>query len=301
MPATCIHVRSHAKINFYLDVLPRRADGFHNIETIFQTVSLHDELTVRPASHLELTCSVDGLDCGESNLVMRAAHALQSATGRNAGATMHLEKRIPIAAGLAGGSGNAAAALVGLNRVWNLGLIGAQLEEIGGQIGSDVPYCLRGGTVAATGRGEIMVPLPELAHTWIVLVHPELTVSTRDVYLSPSLEKNTEPQERGRTRSFSRAIERFTAGDVASAMFNRMESVVFAMHPELSEIKRALLSCGCRAAAMSGSGPTMFGLCDSEEIARATARSLTLWRTTVVHTVPVGTELRGVDPSPVRL
>ena len=289
-----IRARSYAKINLYLDVLPQRPDSFHDIETIFQTVSLCDELAIGPTTGaLSLTCTNAQLDCGAGNLVMRAAMALRERTGCTAGATMTLTKRIPIAAGLAGGSGNAAAALVALNAVWGLGLSVTELAAVGLLLGSDVPYCLRGGTVAATGRGEIMRPLESSIDAWFVLVHPDLHVSTRDVYTSPLLEKNRETRVDGWTPSFRQALQRFEAHDFSGAFFNRMEGPVFAMHPQLADIKRALRGAGCTAAIMSGSGPTVFGLCASQTQARGVAATLAPMRTTVVTTVPHGVELSG--------
>ncbi|MCC6699324.1 MAG: 4-(cytidine 5'-diphospho)-2-C-methyl-D-erythritol kinase [Candidatus Hydrogenedentes bacterium] len=280
-----MHVRSHAKINLYLDVLRKRRDGYHHIETIFQTVSLADKLDFEPrASGLSMECTNPGLQAGDDNLVMRAARALQAATGCALGAHIYLDKRIPLAAGLAGGSGNAAATLWALNQLWETRLPAARLHRIAATLGADVPYCLVGGTVAATGRGEIMSALPALPKTWIILLHPELAVSTKAVYTSPHLEKSSERPFAGRTPSFRKAIRAIREGDFAAGIFNRMETAVFRMHPELAELKAALLHAGCKAAAMSGSGPTVFGVCDSEAQARQVAGALPGIRTTTVFT-----------------
>lgn len=280
-----MHVRSHAKINLYLDVLRKRRDGYHHIETIFQTVSLADKLDFEPrVSGLSMECTNPGLEAGDDNLVMRAARALQSVTGCALGAHIYLDKRIPLAAGLAGGSGNAAATLWALNQLWETGLPAARLHRIAATLGADVPYCLVGGTVAATGRGEIMSALPALPKTWLVLLHPELAVSTKAVYTSPHLEKSSEKPFAGRTPAFRKAIRAIAEGDLATGIFNRMETAVFRMHPQLAELKAALLHAGCKAAAMSGSGPTVFGVCDSEAQARQVAGALPGIRTTTVFT-----------------
>ena len=285
--------RSHAKINLYLDVLDRRPDGFHNIETIFQTVSLADELTVAEApSGVVLTCSRPDLDCGPGNLVCRAAALLLARTGCVRGARIHLEKHIPVAAGLADGSGNAAATLDALNRLWKLGLTPAQLQAFGLELGSDVPYCLVGGTQGATGRGEQLVPLPPVPQTWCVLAHPPIQVSTAAVYHSPRLFRNTETPSAGRTRTFQCALDALSAGDWAQAVFNRMETPVFEQHPDLETLKCRLLEAGCVAAAMSGSGPTVFGICSSREQAERAAEALAPYATSVVKTVD--TALRAV-------
>ena len=291
MPSV-IHARSYAKINLYLDVLRRRPDQFHDIETIFQSVSLCDELTIEPTSGvLSLACTNSQLDCGATNLVLRAALALRERTGCKLGAKMVLIKRIPLAAGLAGGSGNAAAALFALSELWDLRVSKEQLAEVGLTLGSDVPYCLRGSTIAATGRGEIMRPLKSLVDQWFVLAHPDLQVSTREIYQSPLLHKNREKSADGFTPSFRKAITRFEVRNFAGALFNRMEGPAFAMHPQLADIKQSLLGAGCSAAIMSGSGPTLFGVCASQTQARGIAEKLAPMKTTVVTTVPHGVEL----------
>ncbi|MCC6797858.1 MAG: 4-(cytidine 5'-diphospho)-2-C-methyl-D-erythritol kinase [Candidatus Hydrogenedentes bacterium] len=287
-----IYARSYAKINLYLDVLRKRADQFHDIETIFQSVSLCDELAIEPTSGpLTLACNNSQLDCGATNLVLRAAIALRERTGCKLGAKMVLTKRIPLAAGLAGGSGNAAAALFALSELWDLKRTPEELAQIGLTLGSDVPYCLRGSTMAARSRGELLWPLKSLVDVWFVLVHPDLHVSTRDVYTSPLLNKNREPRIDGLTQSFRTAIKRFELRNFPGAMFNRMEEPVFAMHPQLAEIKGRLLDAGCTAAIMSGSGPTMFGICPSRTLALSVAMKLAPLKTTVVTSVPHGVEL----------
>lgn len=284
-----LFLRSHAKINFYLDVLNKRADGFNDIETIFQTVSLCDRLTLRDAeSGLNLSCDDPGLAQEADNLVLKAGRALLAHAGRDFGAEMRLEKRIPVAAGLAGGSGDAAAALVGLNALWRLGLDDETLSRIALTLGSDVPYCLRGGTALATGRGELLEALPEVPKTWLVLVHPPVGVSAGWVYTHPRLERSKEAPTAGRTPRFARALEALARGDFAAAVFNRMEPVVFEAHPSLAALKRHLLDLGASAAAMSGSGSTIFGVFASETAARAAAEAIADVRVTVAHTVATG-------------
>ena len=285
MPDT-ITLRSRAKINLYLDVLERRPDGFHNIETVFQTVSLADEMTfAETESGVSLDCSRPDLDAGPDNLVCRAAALLQAKTGCTRGAEIYLEKNIPVAAGLAGGSGNAAAALEGLNTLWDLGLSHAELRACALQLGSDVPYCLVGGAQGATGRGERLFALPTMPETWCVLVHPPVQVSTAAVYNSPRLVRNADRPVAGRTRTFRHALEALREGDFERAVFNRMEAPVFEQYPDLEIIKRRLVSAGCIAAAMSGSGPTMFGICASHHAAENVAESLGPYATSVVKTV----------------
>ncbi len=286
LPLTC---RSYAKINFYLDVRPRRSDGYHDIETVFQTVSLYDALSLSPRpSGISLECNIPGLDAGPGNLVWRAAALLAERFAVSNGVHMVLEKHIPVAAGLAGGSGNAAAALAGLNRLWDLRLDSVTLAALALELGSDVPYCLVGGAMAATGRGEVLASLPVAPETWIVLVHPSLKVSTAAVYNSPLLEKNTEPLVEGRTQPFRRALEAFARGDWPQTVFNRMETAVFSLHPELAATKKRLLELGCLAAAMSGSGPTLFGVCPSREHAESVSHAGLEWPVSIVKTMSEG-------------
>jgi 4-diphosphocytidyl-2-C-methyl-D-erythritol kinase len=283
--------RSYGKINIFLDVLNKRRDGYHNIETIFQTVSLYDELTFNDdPNHISITCTSPDLDTGEGNLVYKAADLLRKHSNCRLGAQIHLAKQIPIAAGMAGGSGNAAAALIALNKLWDLRWSDERLRALALEIGSDVPYCTMGGTAAATRRGEELEPLPPPPRTWIVLVHPPVAVSAARTYNHEKLRFNTQAPFAGRTASFRRAIRLMHQGDWAGAVFNRMEDPVFHDMPQLAEVKKQLVGMGCLAAAMSGSGPTLFGICKDQAQARAIGEKLTDYRTSVVQTMPLGVE-----------
>ncbi len=283
---------SHGKLNLYLDVLGRRDDGYHDIETIFQTVSLGDTLTFEEAdAQLRLTCSRPDLETGDGNLVVRAAELLRARTGCRRGARMHLDKRLPVAGGMAGGSGNAAAALVALNRLWELDLGATALHALALELGSDVPYCLVGGTAAATGRGEVLARLPEVTGQWFVLVHPPLAVSAASVYRSGRLGHSTESPVAGRTPACQAAIAALGAREWPAVVFNRMEAVVFHDHPVLESLRDRLLDLGCMGAAMSGSGPTLFGVCASEGHALDVVARLGQGVTaSVAQAVPVGVE-----------
>jgi len=282
--------RAHAKINLYLDVLSKRRDGYHNIETVFQSVGLADELTLseRP-SRISLACSIPELDSDE-NLVFRAATLLRERSGCNLGAHIVLDKAIPIAAGLAGGSTDAAATLIALNHLWELGLSLADLFKLARELGSDVPYCLIGGTVAATGRGEHLIPITPLPTTWFVLLHPKVTVSTARIYGSPKLALSPEKPFAAKTPSFRKALRALDRGDLGHVLFNRMDEPVFAAQPHLALAKQRLLDEGCIAAAMSGSGATLFGVCESRKHANKVAEAFTDHSTSVVPTVPASVE-----------
>lgn len=293
MPAT-LRYRSHAKVNLYLDVLNKRDDGYNNIETVFQTVDLADEMTfTRTDGGISMTCSHPSLETDDGNLMMKAARVLQEHTGTRLGATMHLEKRIPIAGGMAGGSGNGAAALVALDALWETGCGGEALAGLALQLGSDVPYCISGGTALATGRGEEIAALAPIPETWFVLVHPPIPISAGFVYTHPLLERSTEtPSEvvgsLRVTPSLSKKLAALGRGDVPDVIFNRMEVPVFQAHPALAAIKERLLDAGCTAAAMSGSGATMFGVCPDRVAAKAVAEAIGEYPTTVVRSTSQG-------------
>lgn len=291
-----MQIQAYGKINLYLDVLDRRPDGFTNIETIFQTVSLHDTLTFEVRDHgLTMTCSDPSLEDGNSNLVLKSAALLRERTGCDRGIHVHLDKRIPVAGGMAGGSVDAAATLRALNTLWELGLDEATLADCALELGSDVPYCLTGGTVAARGRGEILESLEPLQPSWFVLVQPKLGISAGAVYSHPALTRNMESQVDGRTAVFERALARLRQGRVAELMFNRMESAIFVMHPELAELKERMLGAGCASALVSGSGPTLVGLCRDAEDASAIANRLDDMSVRSVHSYPASTRITSVS------
>ncbi len=287
-----MQIQAYGKINLYLDVLDRRPDGFTNIETVFQTVSLYDTLSFEMRDHgLTMTCSDPSLEGGTSNLVLRSAALLQERTGCDRGIHVHLDKRIPVAGGMAGGSVDAAATLRALNTLWKLGLDEATLADYALELGSDVPYCLTGGTAAARGRGEILEGLAPLQASWFVLVQPTLGISAGAVYNHPALTRNSESRVDGRTPSFERALAKLHDGRVADLMFNRMESAIFVMHPELAELKARMLDAGCAAAVVSGSGPTLVGLCRDSADASAIATRLDDLNVQPVHSCPASTHI----------
>ncbi len=285
-----IHCRSYAKLNLYLEVLERRTDGYHNLETVFQSVSLYDEVAVTQRSDggLTLACSREDLE-HEGNLAYRAADLLRQDLGVSAGAHIEVTKRIPVAAGLAGGSGNAAAVLMALNDLWQLHLSREQLLSYGLELGSDVPFCLQGGTVAAAGRGEVMHPLNPLTNCAFVLVHPAVEVSTAAIFNHPKLQRQPHPAERY-SAAFAEAIANLEQGRVVEALFNRMEPAVFGEHAALPEIKRRLVEAGCLGAVMSGSGPTLAGICRTRTEAAAIAARISDHVTSFAVPVSTGVE-----------
>jgi 4-diphosphocytidyl-2-C-methyl-D-erythritol kinase len=288
-----VEYRAYAKLNFYLAVIDRRPDGYHDIETIFQSVSLND--TVRLTSlnaELTLTCNNTELE-SDDNLALCAAQILGERFSPGRGVHIELTKCIPVAAGLAGGSADAAAVLAGLNELWELNLEDAVLYALAGELGSDVPFALKGGTAAGTGRGDALQPLEPLRETWLVLVHPPIEVSAARVYNHLMLTKSHEERIEGMTSTFRNVLETLSRGLLPDVLQNSMESAVFSEFPELAVLKQRLLDAGCAGAAMSGSGPTLYGLCRDEAHAHAISEEFPDWPTSVVKTVPQGVERIG--------
>ena len=266
-------VRTPAKLNLFLEVLSRRYDGYHEIETVMQTVSIFDELTFerREAGIEFLTRSADVPPDG-TNLVVQAAEALREHTGKRLGAKITLVKEIPVGAGLGGGSSDAAAALVGLNRLWELDLPTGTLHEIAQRLGSDVPFFLYGGTALCRGRGELVTPLSGARTREYVVVVPALKVSTREVYekLPPDLTKDS-----GRNRLHLAGITNGGRAEFARACFNRLESVTVSVHEPLKPLRQQMCESGLEAVTMTGSGSAFFGIAASGKEAGASVEKLT--------------------------
>jgi 4-diphosphocytidyl-2-C-methyl-D-erythritol kinase len=251
-----------AKVNLALEVLGKRADGYHEIATVLQTVDLSDRIALEDAPGLELRTSAAGVPSDEGNLALRAAAALRDAAGTAQGARITLDKRIPVAAGLGGGSADAAATLLGLNRLWRLRWSPAKLADLASALGMDVPFFLRGGAALGRGRGEVLEPL-RAGGLALVLVNPGFGVSTADVYgrMTPAM-----LTDGARCRAVVEALRRRNAARLAQSLYNGLEEA--AGHPAIARMKAALLAAGALGAAMSGSGPTVFGVARSWEQAR---------------------------------
>lgn len=270
-----------AKINLGLRVLGRRPDGYHEIQTVFQTVTLHDRLTFEslPDGELELSCDAADVPTDDANLVCGAALALRERCGAEGGARLRLEKSIPAGGGLGGGSSDAAAALLGLTRLWKLGLKGGELAEIGARLGADVPFFLTGGTALGTGTGTEVVPLADAPERHLLIVSPGVTVSTAEAYKALNARALTKA-ERAVTLSVSRA-ESQIRDSLREGLRNDFEPAVFRLHPEIARARAALEGAGARSAALSGSGSSVFGLFESGAEAARAAEALRLesgWR-----------------------
>ena len=266
-----VRLEAYAKVNLGLAVLSRRVDGYHAIDTMFQTVSLSDSLLIEgPHSEVALKVSGREVDGGEANLAHRAACVLRDASGC-AGISIELFKRIPVAAGLGGGSADAAAVLVGANELLGLGLSRPELEALGLQVGSDVPFLVRGGTARGRGRGERLENLPALARVWFVLGTPPVAVRAAEAYQSAGIGLTGSGES---IRLCCSAIRNADVGGLAEALSNDLEAGVVSAYPEVAVAKLRLLAAGAIGAVMSGSGPTVVGLAQSEEAARAIASRL---------------------------
>jgi 4-diphosphocytidyl-2-C-methyl-D-erythritol kinase len=260
-----------AKINLGLEVTGRRPDGYHELVTIFQAIDLADTLTVAPAEELTLTCSVAALATPD-NLCLRAAAALQAATGTRQGARLHLEKRIPAAAGLGGGSSDAAAALRLLDRLWATRLSDAELAQLATGLGADVPFFLDGPTALATGIGEVLAPLPAPPPCWLVLVRPPLEIEHKTARLYRALTP-ADWSDGARTRA---QAERLRAGlglDPA-LLVNAFQRPLLAEFPPVAVAAAALRAAGATTVFPAGSGPTLVALCDGARHAARLAGAL---------------------------
>jgi 4-diphosphocytidyl-2-C-methyl-D-erythritol kinase len=257
-----LYVKAPAKINLTLDVLHKRPDGFHEVEMIMTTVDLADRIGLdsRDDGVIQIISADRYVPDDQRNLAYQAAKLLKDIYHVQAGVTIVLEKKIPVAAGLAGGSSDAAATLKGLNRLWNLQLTTDQLAEHGAKIGSDVSFCVYGGTALATGRGEKIQELPSPPNCWIILAKPSIGVSTADVYGGLKVDEVNHPN----TKEMVRAIKEKNYELMCNTMGNALESVTLKLYPEVSMIKEQMMKFGADAVLMSGSGPTVFGLVQHE-------------------------------------
>ncbi|MDK2784394.1 MAG: 4-diphosphocytidyl-2-C-methyl-D-erythritol kinase [Bacillota bacterium] len=247
-----------AKVNLGLEVRERRPDGYHNVRMVNQTVSLADRIALLPQREgITLKLSGAELPAGEDNLAYRAAKLLQERCGVRAGVRIELRKRIPVAAGLAGGSADAAAVLYGLNRLWGLNLTLQELQALALELGSDVPFALHGGTALAEGRGEVLTPLTPLVPCWLVLARPRVEISTAWAYAE--LDRYP-PAARPDIDGLLAALAAGDLKGVAAHLGNSFESVIRERYPSVVEAKKALLAEGALGACLTGSGPTVFGL-----------------------------------------
>lgn len=256
-----LYVKAPAKINLTLDVLHKRPDNYHEIEMIMTTVDLSDRIGLMGTAKGIHIQSADRFVPNDSrNLAYQAAQLIKDTYNIKTGVIISLDKKIPVAAGLAGGSSDAAATLKGLNKLWQLNLSLDELAELGAKIGSDVPFCVYGGTALAKGRGEIIQQLPTPPNCWVILAKPTIGVSTADVYGAFDVQKAQHPN----TQAMIQALEEGDYDAMCANLGNALESVTLNMYPEVEQIKEQMKKFGADAVLMSGSGPTVFGLVHQE-------------------------------------
>ncbi|MFW6174502.1 MAG: 4-(cytidine 5'-diphospho)-2-C-methyl-D-erythritol kinase [Chloroflexota bacterium] len=257
---------AHAKVNLTLEILGKRRDGYHNLSTIMQTLDLHDDVEVSPADTLSVECDDPSL-AGESNLAFAAARRLGEAAGVESGAGIRIVKRIPVAAGLAGGSSDAAAVLRGLNRLWGLEMSHGALEEVAASVGSDVPFFLTGGTALVQGRGEHVVALPPAPIDWVVVLSPDIRVENKTRALYGRL---TEGDFTRGVLTHKLAGRIRGGGDAPSQFFfNAFEPHAEAAYTGFAEAREAFKRVGAAGILMCGAGPAMFAVAPSREIGLA--------------------------------
>ncbi|MFD0591096.1 4-(cytidine 5'-diphospho)-2-C-methyl-D-erythritol kinase [Paenibacillus sp. GCM10027627] len=258
-----IYEKAPAKINLLLDVLRKRDDGYHEVEMIMTMVDLADRLTMEelPRDTIIISSQVGYIPLDEKNLAFQAARLIKERYDVRKGVYIHLDKKIPVAAGLAGGSSDAAATLRGLNRLWKLNISEEELCILGAELGSDVPFCVTGGTAIARGRGEKLEHIDAPPQCWVVLAKPPINVSTADVYGKFRVSNlNSHPS----IPAMRDALAKGSFQDMCAGLGNVLESVTLDLHPEVMQLKESMLRLGADGVLMSGSGPTVFGLVSKE-------------------------------------
>lgn len=272
-----ISLQAYAKINLGLDVLRKRVDGYHEVRMIMQSISLADTLVLRKSSeagiHLRNHDGIENPDVpmDSTNLVYRAIQMLKEEFQITEGIEAVLTKRIPVAAGMAGGSTDAAAALKGMNQLFSLGLSTQELCERGVKLGADIPYCIQGGTALSEGIGEILTPLPKMPDCYILIAKPPINVSTAFVYGNLKANELTEHPD---IDGMIQAIHQQDLVGIADRLGNVLETVTIPAYPVIADIKKIMVDCGAMQSLMSGSGPTVFGIFADEKKAQATAEQI---------------------------
>lgn len=262
-----IDLKSRAKINLSIDVLGKRDDGYHIVEMIMQTIDLYDNLKITKieGDFIKIKSDSEDIPLNQDNIVYKAADILKKRFNIKDGVEISIQKNIPVAAGMAGGSSNAAAVLVGLNKVWNLGLSESELKEIGLQLGADVPFCITGGSALAQGIGEELTNIHGLSEGVNILVcKPDIFVSTKEVYQSLDMNK---VQKRPENQKLIESLKNDDIKYVSENMVNVLEEVTASKYKEIKQIEATMMKNKALGSMMSGSGPTVFGLFDDKEYA----------------------------------
>ncbi len=256
-------VKAYAKINLILDVLKKRPDGYHEVVMIMQAISLHDLITIKPGSGITVWANHPLVPLDERNLAYKAAELVLDRYPQITGVEINIEKNIPIEAGLAGGSTDGAAVILGMNRLFKLKMDIEEMFELGGLLGSDVPFCISGVTALAKGRGEIIEKVPTSPRLWVVLVKPSFGVKTAQVYNNLNL---NEVMEHPDIDDYLEALAKKDVSYLITNTQNVLEHSTFKLYPQVRNLKETLVAMGAEKALMSGSGPTVFALfkCQNE-------------------------------------
>jgi len=278
-----ISLKAAAKINLYLEITGNRADGYHDLVMILQSIDLCDRVDIRKlgTDEIQVQCTNPEVPCDRTNLAYKAAALLQSTFPDVGGMEIAIDKQIPMGAGLAGGSANAAAVLVGIDRLWDLGLTQSQLCDFAAQLGSDIPFCVSGGTALATGRGEILSPLPDLTDLVLVICKPrQIAISTvwaYQTFRSQGLLATSQVKNQNLSSQIVAAIA--SGGDsaptkIGRSLYNDLERVVLPEYPAIAALKNKLLDQECLGAMMSGSGSTVFAIAPDLDRAQQIAEAV---------------------------
>ncbi|NLI56940.1 MAG: 4-(cytidine 5'-diphospho)-2-C-methyl-D-erythritol kinase [Clostridium sp.] len=261
-----IYLKANAKINLSIDILKKRDDGYHEVKMIMQSIDLHDDVYIETTDEgIYVDCDKPWVPTGSGNIAYKAAELLKKRYGIKKGIKIKIIKNIPVSAGLAGGSTDAAAVIEGINKLFSLNLDQKELMELGKTIGADVPFCIKGGTMLSEGIGEILTPIESFNNVNIVAVKPKVSVSTVWVYKNLNL---SDILERPNIPLILEAIKRKDIEYVAKNMKNVLETVTIKKYGVIEEIKQKLIELGALGSMMSGSGPTVFGIFESREKAR---------------------------------
>lgn len=262
-----IDLKSRAKVNLSIDVLGKREDGYHLVEMIMQTIDLYDKLKITEIEENSILIKSNSLDIplNEDNIMYKAVNLLKNQFNIEKGIEISIEKNIPVAAGMAGGSSNAAAVLVGLNKLWNLGLSENELKDIGLKLGADVPFCITGGSALAEGIGEKLTNIKGLPEDLNILVcKPNIFVSTKEVYQSLNMDK---VKRRPKNKELIDALQKEDVKFISENMVNVLEEVTSLKYSEIGQIEDIMIKNKALGSMMSGSGPTVFGLFDNKDCA----------------------------------
>ena len=284
-----IKIDSYSKINLTLNILSKREDGYHEIETIMQSINLADKVIItktRDDEGIIIKCNHSQVPVDNQSLAYKSAEKILKKYGIEKGVKIEIDKKIPLASGMAGGSANSATILVGLNKVFDLGLNNKELRGIGEELGMDVPFCIQNGTALAYQRGEKITPLsPIFPPLWIVVINPGIRISTQWAYFNLNLKQAK--NKKNHTKNMLKALNKGSPQEIAKNLYNSFEGLVIKTFPEIGDIKDNLINKGALGALMSGSGSTVFGIAQNEKEAISIYKKLKqrynlIW---VVHTI----------------